>query len=166
MNSELLVLRIAKAQRYLAVAQESLTYDWPSARQWAGTRTDTTDWLRRLALIHPDHYRNWVPIGANDCPVRGARSFAPELSQLNTGCQSQHIWYYLCACSPAQPLIGDHWFPWSLGGPTIAPNKILLCGTHNGLKSGDIHFFCWECGEPSWLEGHINRIAIHRERYG
>lgn len=51
----------------------------------------------------------------------------------------------------------DHYWPFSLGGPTILENRVLLCRFHNLAKSNSIVNHFW--GEyPSWLNNYLNRI--------
>ena len=44
----------------------------------------------------------------------------------------------------------DYLFPFALGGPTIARNRVPLCREHNAIKGSDVHLFPWEQGEPPW----------------
>ena len=73
-------------------------------------------------------------------------------------CRSMLLWGYECPFEDINQLAADHCFPYSLGGPTLATNKIYLCKWHNQIKAGDIHIFPWELGEPQWLLPMIDRI--------
>ena len=112
-------------------------------------------------MVHPDFIRSiHLPSHVNhDALIRdiqGYRSFKQE----NGKCQSKLIWGYEC---PIHSLLchGDHLFPYSMGGPTISANKLLLCRYHNMVKATDIHLFPWEEKENRliWLDSHIKNIA-------
>lgn len=147
-------VRTTHARRYLAALRRSLGMPWRDAYSMA---IRSEDWLDRLALIHPEHYRDFLSLSGSTCPVRGARTFDQQAAQQFDTCASPIIWGYPCEC-PMPTLCADHCFPWSLGGPTVSANKILLCREHNSLKGADIHFYPWERGQPEWLVDVIERL--------
>lgn len=54
-------------------------------------------------------------------------------------------------------------FPYSLGGQTVAENRITLCQWHNRLKGSDVHLYPWELPLGSWVEKVLLNIAAHLE---
>ncbi len=51
----------------------------------------------------------------------------------------------------------DHFWPHSLGGPSIAGNRIILCKYHNCSKSNSIVDVFWNV-YPSWLNSYLEKI--------
>jgi hypothetical protein len=51
----------------------------------------------------------------------------------------------------------DHFWPHSLGGPTIIENRILLCRFHNVAKSNSIMEKFW-LEYPLWLNEYLKRL--------
>ncbi len=51
----------------------------------------------------------------------------------------------------------DHYWPYSLGGPSIIENRILLCRFHNVAKSNSIVSEFWR-NYPSWLNPYLERL--------
>lgn len=151
--------RAEVGRKYLKAVEWSISIGWSDA--YNDSKCDDA-WFRRMALIHPDHYRFFEEYeqrkrAANGvCPIRGRRNFESDAGSLE--CQSNIVWGYVCDLEQYQ-IVNDHQFPYSLGGPTLASNKIYLCKLHNALKAADIHFFKWECEEPIWLDTIICRIG-------
>lgn len=51
----------------------------------------------------------------------------------------------------------DHFWPSSLGGPSIIENRILLCKFHNVAKSNSIMLDFWKV-YPGWLDSYLIRM--------
>jgi hypothetical protein len=51
----------------------------------------------------------------------------------------------------------DHFWPHSLGGPTILENRVLLCKFHNLAKSNSILDSFWK-EYPCWLDDYLTRM--------
>ena len=51
----------------------------------------------------------------------------------------------------------DHFWPYSLGGPSKQENRLLLCEYHNGSKSNSILDVFWE-RYPIWLNSYLEEI--------
>ena len=51
----------------------------------------------------------------------------------------------------------DHFWPHSLGGPSILGNRILLCKFHNLAKSNCILDLFW-LEYPTWINDHLTRL--------
>jgi hypothetical protein len=155
--SELIDLRFETAKRYLLLLKKSFYRRWDESYLVA---VQSNDWLMLLALVHPDHYRVEVFGDRPGCQIRGPRSFAREAGMGGLACASDQVWGYACQCREDDQLLrADHLFPYALGGPTEAANKVYLCRFHNDLKGCDIHCYPWERGEPSWLHAVVKRVA-------
>jgi hypothetical protein len=100
-----------------------------------------------MALIHPEHYKH----SEAAVSIRGPRHFDVELVHSGVQCGAVRLWGFSCGVTVEGRVCGDHLFPYSMGGPTVATNKMLLCAVHNRMKSSDVHVFPWENGEPVWL---------------
>jgi hypothetical protein len=105
-----------------------------------------------MTLVHPA----WLPAGAARANIYGA----PTFGTVAVGrCESARLWGYRCDIPTDGPMHRDHLFPRSLGGPTWALNRLVLCGIHNGIKGADVHPYPWEEGEPRWLKRLLSRCA-------
>ena len=145
------------ARRYLETLERVLQQGWGNAVQ-----KPELDNLEKLALLHPEHLNSIdLPSHKNVAQLReqiqGKRGFGSQF--LRTKCESELIWGYKCPLNA--DIQQDHLFPYSLGGPTIGTNRILLCKYNNMVKTSDIHCFPWEeftirC-EP-WLDFQIKRM--------
>jgi hypothetical protein len=150
------------AQRYLNLLVQSKEQDWLELRrEW----TKDEEWINRLALIHPDHYKDLETYKIRCsmrgvCAVRGARNFSREMGRGWADCRSFDFWGYHCCLPRDAELAGDHVFPYSFGGPTNIENKRFLCPLHNAMKSSDIHIFPWELGEPAWLGAVLDAVTL------
>jgi hypothetical protein len=144
--------RIDIASRYLAFLSCSLS-NW----NWEQVELNEQDWVKRMVLIHPAHYENFI-CSDLPCPIRGKRVF--DLDSGTQICASKKIWGYDCSCSQIRisKYAADHIFPYSFGGPTISENKLYLCELHNEMKSSDVHLFPWHLNEPPWLPSLISKI--------
>lgn len=147
--------RALAAKNYLVVLEWSFGIDWFDALKVA---REQGNWIRLLALAHPEHYGGAVG-EVRVCPIRGERSFRMEAGMQGRQCSSPLLWGYDCPLHAVDGLAADHLFPYSLGGPTVAENKIYLCSRHNAVKGADIHIYPWERGEPPWLQAVIQRIS-------
>jgi hypothetical protein len=97
------------------------------------------EWIE--ALQHPQQ-------DTLETQIYGDRTFEPL--QYHDACQAKRLWGYECPFV-REPSAADHLYPHSLGGPTIAENRLTLCRWHNTAKSMDIHDFPFEEGLPSWV---------------
>jgi hypothetical protein len=127
---------------------------------------DNDDLVFKLTLIHPlfiksihlpEHITHEMLIRQ----IQGNRSFVRE----NGKCQAKLIWGYECN-TEYEFCHGDHLFPFSLGGPTISGNKLLLCNYHNMVKGTDIHLLPWEDENRFlWIDEHLsnlkNKLSIY-----
>jgi 5-methylcytosine-specific restriction endonuclease McrA len=52
----------------------------------------------------------------------------------------------------------DHFWPHSLGGPTLMQNRVLLCKFHNLAKSNSIMQEFW-ISYPPWLNDYLKRLV-------
>lgn len=150
--------RVASANDYLQALARTLRLDWLDAyRQYTeGTLTLPES----LALVHPECY----PELQDGVDVRGDRAFSPIRNKHGLRCRSDLVWGYWCNLDTDPVLAADHLFPWSMGGPTVSTNQILLCRYHNLVKSSDVHVYPWERGEPQWLKGVLATLEQrHRE---
>lgn len=66
-------------------------------------------------------------------------------------CEGEVVPFFRC---PSPATQGDHWFPWSKGGPTNMENFVGLCQPCNGSKSNRIPTF-WQ----------TQRLVFRRRRY-
>lgn len=143
--------RVDLGHRYLRALERSLDLGW---HEYAGVVDASGSWVERLALVHPWHYEH----AREHTELRGPRQFSPEVRLASRSCEARLLWGYECDLNVSRGLAADHLFPFSLGGPTTAPNKIFLCSLHNTMKANDIHVFPWERGEPEWLELQIEKV--------
>ena len=113
-----------------------------------------------MALIHPDFYF-----------YRG-QNFSSNLRSFNapgfrngilptTNCMYSKITGVECVFNSFPDMRGlyeaDHYWPHSLGGPSILDNRLILCKYHNGMKSNNVYSFDWK-SFPSWLERYLIEI--------
>lgn len=148
------VFRIAAGEEYLRTLDESFGHEWIDL--YNSFANEKRGIALGLALIHPEHYKHFEPQES----IQGRRQFDFEVAQGNARCYADRLWGCACKSKIDGRVCGDHLFPYSLGGPTIASNKMLLCSVHNRMKSFDIHVYPWEMGEPVWLPDVIERIRI------
>ncbi len=110
----------------------------------------------RLVLAHP---------GLRSEPRQelhqGRRGFEFRGIGARKACAAERIWGIPCQLPDNGEMQADHLFPYALGGPTVAPNRLVLCATHNAGKAVDVHLFPWEEGEPRWLASLLGSIAAH-----
>lgn len=152
--AELLAFRVGEGERYLVALEELET------RRWEDLYHDyvkgSLSLPQKLALIHPRYYREREE--ACGFSVRGDSLFARNDDHYRMSCDAVRVWGVPCQLSRYESVQADHFFPHSLGGPTIPENRLSLCPLHNQLKTNDVHFFAWESGEPEWLARLLERI--------
>lgn len=156
--------RISKSKNYLKKLNKNLSSNW--ATLYSQFELGELDLWDKLSLIHPDFIRRLaIPVYSSEeiiiKQVQGNRSF----SQQNGVCQAKLIWGYHCSLK-SEACHGDHLFPYSLGGPTISDNKLLLCRYHNMVKGTDIHLLPWEEEYRfSWIDNYLknfkNQISLY-----
>lgn len=153
MDKNKIVARIQAAEKYIYALSKFHHFEWAELYDLYLSKELTLE--ERFCLIHPVHLEE---LGLQN-KIQGNRAFNEEPGVSTMLCQSNQIWgYSCCAVKDQNRLVADHLFPYSLGGPTIASNKLYLCKFHNQVKSNDIHFFPWERGEPDWLSIQIARV--------
>jgi len=147
--------RIRGGEEYLGALSQLRTHGW--------------DWLlheflaNRLAvpqafvLLHPEAYDDDL------VSLCGQRAFSRHIRQAST-CEAEQYWGIPCRFEfdTLRDLCVDHIFPYSLGGPTIAQNALVLCRLHNSMKGNDVHLYPWERGFPNWFQSQIERIRKYR----
>jgi hypothetical protein len=149
--------RTKSAADYLKALESSLRQGWLKSFN-GGAKTI----FEQLALLHPEHLAELdLPSHRNveslQRLLQGARAFATPLG--GNCCQSRLLWGYNCELNGE--IQQDHLFPYSLGGPTLAQNRVFLCKYHNMVKSSDIHCYPWEAVDEwakPWLTAQINRL--------
>lgn len=152
-------LRIDLTRIYIDKLNNNLSLGWESV--YKKFINGELDYVEKTTMLHPDfiksiHLPKYISHQNLIAQIQGERTFKKE----NGDCQSELLWGYRCPFE-VNLCHGDHLFPYSLGGPTIAGNKLLLCYYHNMVKGIDIHFFPWEdsVNRLSWLDNHINNLA-------
>lgn len=153
MNPDILQFRYNSARIFLSTLVKYSKLEWTELYEMYLSGELKLEEL--MCLVHPVHFRDRVSQNV----IQGVRKFASESCLSTMQCQSSKIWGYACeSVNDGNQLVADHYYPYSLGGPTTAANKLYLCRFHNELKTCDIHIFPWENGEPSWLRSQIDRI--------
>lgn len=113
-----------------------------------------------LALIHPDfYYRKGKSFHKNSQLLWiKNNNFKNGILRTNS-CQFIKCAGYECIFNESKPfrIEADHFWPNSLGGPSILSNRLLLCSFHNTLKSNSYLNFDWET-VPSWLSSQLKTI--------
>ncbi len=151
--------RIDTAKTYLERLNSNLSKGWNII--YEDYSKGHLDFFDKITMIHPDfiksiHLPNHISHDNLIRDIQGKRLFKQE----NGSCQSKLLWGYECPYNNNLLCHGDHLFPYSMGGPTISANKLLLCHYHNMVKSTDIHLYPWEdkMNRFSWLDNHINNM--------
>jgi hypothetical protein len=157
-NLELLRERIITGERYLQVLDCVLGGGWQAVL--IKYKTGIANIAESLALIHPSNF-NGDPM-----LIYGSRQFVQDPAYRFQVCQCELYWQVKCQYSKGRQLYADHVFPYSLGGPTVPENRMMLCGVHNLMKSNDIHLFPWERGLPVWFPSVLSRIESRRGLLG
>lgn len=154
--------RVESAVKYLKALENSLQAGWLKLFKMEGKTI-----FELLAMLHPLHFKEldlpqYLNIETIQRSLQGPRAFTSTLG--GNSCQSAMIWGYNCELSGE--IQQDHLFPYSLGGPTLAVNRIFLCTYHNMVKTSDIHCYPWESTDilvQPWLDSQIRRL--HSEVY-
>jgi hypothetical protein len=152
MDVQILAARINACRSYLEALERSFQSNWLASHDLYTARKLSL--FDSFALAHPAHYEGLDTRGT----VRGPRPFGEEVAIGSLQCRSEQFWGYPCSQSGVQHLVADHFFPYSLGGPTVVSNKVYLCKLHNQMKSNDVHLYPWELGEPQWLSACLEAI--------
>jgi hypothetical protein len=143
----ILEIRIDLGRKYLEKLSQLPSRDW--LQEYELYLANALSLPEALALAHPENY----DLNSLSNVIRGPRQFDPEIGRER--CRAEVIWLYNCE---VQASAADHVFPYSLGGPTVGSNKLLLCRRHNEMKANDIHLYPWEKGEPEWLTHCLRAI--------
>ena len=147
--------RIAFGEEYLLALEEFQSWKWSEILAEYHNRRLTLP--QAMVLVHPAFYEDRE---ANlEQSIRGPRSFSTTAGQQVAACMADQIWFSACPLASPEDVHSDHFFPYSLGGPTLAENQLFLCPVHNRSKANDIHLFPWELGEPNWLGTQVDRIG-------
>lgn len=157
MTPEQLELRIRRGAEFLAAVAEPAWGDWPSG--YARYRADELSLIEAMSLAHP----RWRPPEVSADEIQGPRQFEADPLLEGLPCEAARIWGYRCDL-PSSHYVRqqDHLFPYAMGGPTEAANRLILCAWHNQLKFVDVHLFPWEEVEPDWLRPLLGRLHAHR----
>lgn len=166
--------RFEVAQRYLLKLVECNQRGWQNSYNSIKGKEYTEDVvLTKLALLHPMLYLSLLPEERHNKAtnfqekIQGKRIFTLPSKEIK--CSGIELWGYECPLL-SEPLVMDHDFPYSLGGPTDnALNKRVLCRWHNMIKGSDIHIFNWEKlfadirfshinKRPHWIEQQLDKI--------
>lgn len=106
-----------------------------------------------LALIHPNfYYRRGEPFH-NNLQLQWLKNNNFKNGILRTNrCQFVKCSGYDCVFHESRifNIEADHFWPNSLGGPSILSNRLLLCSFHNNSKSNSYLNYNWN-EVPSWL---------------
>ena len=158
MNVELIRQRIFAGEAYLQALECVLDGGWQ--RTYEEHKAGRTTIAESLALVHP------LNIQGDQTGSCGPRQFREDPAHQFQICQCEIYWQVVCERREVQQLFADHVFPYSLGGPTVPENRMMLCGAHNRMKSNDIHLFPWERGLPVWFPSLLSRIESRRSLRG
>lgn len=150
---------VETAARRIVAAHEYLRYlRAPASASWSDLYVRYSQGGMPLAeamtLLDPQ----WLPDGILRLEAQGPRTF-PDLGLSDATCGSAVIWGYPCDLVHLSRTQFDHLFPYALGGPTVAANRLRLCEVHNRVKGTDVHLFPWELGEPTFLTDQLARLA-------
>ena len=150
----LLVAKYFKALRPYIFEQPST--DWET--QYQSYTSGLLTYPECMILVHPKVIDdNSANLELAPLEIQGPPRFAQ--SNLNSHqCRIDTVFNYRCGDSVV--LEKDHFFPYSLGGPTTGENFIVLCEHHNRLKGNDYHWFPWEIFSqpPSWFAQQVQCI--------
>lgn len=148
-------IRVEHARAYLEFLQRSTSHSWLDLynRHQAGLLSLP----QSVVLVHP----SWLD--AQKTPSREKRSFNLTFTSLQR-CEAEKIWGYECTFE--SPIHQDHYFPYSLGGPTLPANALFLCKLHNDSKAGDIHLLNWTPETFTWLSPMIQEVRVALQRMG
>ncbi len=146
--------RITRGEEYLLALENFRNREWRAI--FADYDEGRLTVPEAMVLVHPRFYNvREASVGQS---IRGDRNFANVAGREVSPCMADQIWLSSCRLQNTEDLQSDHWFPFSLGGPTVASNQLYLCAVHNYSKSSDVHLFPWEHGEPAWFRTQVERI--------
>ena len=114
-----------------------------------------------MPLIHPDFLYDSDGFFIGDLISFNNPSFNNGINDTDI-CQINMIdESYSCQFNKIRNIRGkcqaDHFWPHSLGGPSIFDNRILLCRYHNVAKSNSIVNAFW-MSYPIWLNDYLYKI--------
>ena len=125
-------------------------------------KSDDIDNLHKImVLIHPEFLYDYQGEFIGDQIGFNNRSFSlgindSDLCQINKITENS-----ICQFNIYKQIRGkcqaDHYWPYSLGGPSIFENRILLCKYHNVAKSNSIMEEFWK-SYPNWINDYIERM--------
>lgn len=119
-----------------------------------------------LALIHPDFYYKNNDSFSESIGWWKDGSFTRGITETSK-CEINKISHKECAFNKFPEIRGkcqaDHFWPNSLGGPSILENRLIICKFHNAMKSNDILHFNW--GKfPEWLKNIFFAFIILKSK--
>lgn len=121
-----------------------------------------------LALIHPEFCaKNGINFKTNDNLQLIVKANFTDGIRHTDSCQFENISGYKCIYEKIrgrEKVQADHFWPNSLGGPSILENRLLLCKYHNSMKSNNISSFKWDV-IPTWLSKQILTISLIKSSY-
>ena len=100
------------------------------------------EWLGELTKFDEKRFTNGVT-QADNCQYNQI--------QINGICQFNSYVNIRGKCQ------ADHFWPHSLGGPSILGNRIILCQFHNLAKSNSILEIFW-LNYPTWINDYLDRL--------
>lgn len=113
-----------------------------------------------LALIHPDFYfKQGISLVGNLSWKRTA-DFGTGITNTSK-CMAKHYVGDECIFNSIPEIRGkchaDHFWPNSLGGPSIIDNRLILCKYHNGMKGNDVYNYQWN-SFPTWIKSYLEQL--------
>ena len=154
MDLKTLTYRIRLGEEYLFALAEFHHREWCTI--FEDYERGRLTIAQSLVLVHPRYYIDReTEVGKS---IRGIRKFDNVTGRDVSRCMAEQVWLSTCTLQNSEELHSDHWFPFSLGGPTLADNQLYLCPIHNYSKGSDVHLFPWERGKPVWFERQVERI--------
>jgi hypothetical protein len=150
--ADVVAQRVAAAHQYLRFLHEPTATSWQEL--YARYRDGQMSLMESMTLLDPQ----WLPAGLSQIEAQGPRVF-PAATIVDAACEAAAIWGYPCDLPRLSRTQSDHLFPYALGGPTVAANRLGLCDVHNRVKGTDVHLFPWERSEPSFLSAQLARLS-------
>ena len=116
-----------------------------------------------LALVHPHNYEERLRKAVLNKELRTyfvKNRFDESTLQLTSKCSIGNILGIDgLECPYIRQIQQDHFWPYSLGGPTVKENRIHLCQECNGAKSNSPFLFKSE-ETPRWLKKKLELIWL------
>lgn len=153
--ADLLSARVQHAESYLVALEKYEAVAWSALYELYMARQLSV--AEALVLVHPRYYEELEV--SRGYSVRGDALFGRRVDRYDLPCDAEKVWGMPCQLRNYEALQFDHFFPRSLGGPTLAANRLALCPLHNRVKTNDVHFFAWDRGEPTWMASLVERIC-------